>query len=255
MISKFRNSLKMFSRLSFGSMLRFYKLKYFTGKENKNHKIFLKSGIALNVNKNEGDLTTLYEVFVDEDYNFGNTANRNINILDIGANVGYFSMYIANKYPESKVFSFEPFPETFSKLNNHLTQNNFKNIYTFNLAVSDMEGTSKFYSFEWSGCNTLVDGKFDEGLHKVTNVKCVKFDMIPEVTGAGEFEFAKVDCEGSEYPIFLNSSERMIRSVKKYIIEIHDSQKFNKQEILNRFEKTGYKSELKNNILTAVRID
>jgi FkbM family methyltransferase len=191
---------------------------------------------------------------VDEDYKFRESNAKHMNILDIGANVGFFSMYIAKKFPNAVIYSFEPFPETFRKFTEHIKINGLTNIKPFNIAISDFEGTSKFYSFEWSGCNTLIEGKFDENLHKVTEVECRSFESLPSLTGVNEFDFAKIDCEGSEYPIFFNSSDEMIMRVKKYVLEVHNSDKYKKEDLIQRFEKLGYMIDANTDILTVQRL-
>lgn len=251
MAGKITNFFRMASSLKLPGLISFYRLKYFSGDEKGIHKFPLKNGLRLNINKNEGDLTTFFEVFIDEDYAFGEAANESINILDIGANVGFFSLYISKKFPKAKIFSFEPFPETFKKLQSHFSQNNITNVTPFNLAVSDFDGTSKFYSFEWTGCNTLVDGEFDESLSTVTEVNCVKFDKLRELSGVQKFEYAKIDCEGSEYPMLLNSSDEAILAVKKYIIEMHNSEKYSKDDLANKLAALGYKVHRTENLLFA----
>jgi len=241
----------MFGKLKFMSLARFYKLKYFLNEDASYHKFELRNGLKVIVNKNGGDLTTLFEVFVNEDYKFSRNTSDTINILDIGANVGYFSLYISKKNPNAKVFAFEPFPETYKRLCDHININNLKNITAFNYAVSDFEGTAKFYSFEYTGCNTMLEGNYDENLHKVTTIDCVGFAKIPELTNVNEFEFAKVDCEGSEYPIFLNSTGDSIKFVKEYIIEVHNSEKYNKDMLTARFENLSYNVLNENNLLSA----
>lgn len=251
MAGKITNFFKMASRLKFSSLVTFYRLKYFTKDDKQMHRLGLKSGLMLNVNKNQGDLTTLFEVFIDEDYEFGENTNEKINIIDIGANVGYFSLYISKKFPNAKIFSFEPFPDTFVRLNEHFSGNKVKNVTPFNLAVSDFDGKSKFYSFEWTGCNTLIDGEFDESQSKVTEVSCVKFDRLRELTGAEKFDYAKIDCEGSEYPMLLNSSDEAIKAVKKYIIEVHNSEKYSKDDLVKKFRSLGYTVSTTDNLLIA----
>jgi len=251
MAGKITNFFKMASRLKFSSLITFYKLKYFTNDDKQMHRLGLKNGLELNVNKNQGDLTTLFEVFIDEDYKFGENTGDNINIIDIGANVGYFSLYISKKFPNARVFSFEPFPDTFVRLNEHFSCNKTQNVTPYNLAVSDFDGTSKFYSFEWTGCNTLIDGEFDESQSKVTEVNCIKFDSLRKLTGAEKFDYAKIDCEGSEYPMLLNSSDEAIKAVKKYIIEVHNSDKYSKEDLAKRFTSLGYKIQKTDNLLIA----
>jgi len=251
MSGKITNFFKTAARLNTGSLVEYYKMKYLNKADNSVHSLGMKNGLKLNVNKNEGDLCTLFEVFIDEDYAFKGEENGNYNIIDIGANVGYFSLYISKKYPNSKVFSFEPFPETFKKLSSHISSNNISNVKLNNLAVSDFDDTAKFYSFEWTGCNTMVDRGFDEEQTNVTEVKCIKFESLRELTGCENFDFAKIDCEGSEYPIILNSSDEAVKAVKKYIIEVHTSEKYSVNDLVNRFKELGYKTKTTSNLLIA----
>jgi len=205
-----------------GSLLSFYNLKYFNKENKATHNFGLWNGLKVSVNKNAGDLTTLFEIFINGDYDFKGDPNMSYNILDIGANVGYFSLYISKRFPKANIFSFEPFTETFDRLTENVNLNNTTNVKAYQLAVSDFNGTSKFYSLDWAGCNTLVQGKFDEGHYKTTTVNCVSFDDIFSLTGVNEFMFGKIDCEGSEYQIFLNSKDESIHAVKNYIIEVHN---------------------------------
>ena len=61
--------------------------------------------------------------------------------IDIGANIGLFSIAAAYKVGESgKVFSFEPTYQTFNQLIENIDLNNLKNVFAFNYAVSDKDG-------------------------------------------------------------------------------------------------------------------
>lgn len=233
----------MYSTFKFGSLWDFYRMKYSDKEDKSIHNLALKNGLKVSVNKSAGDLTTLFEIFVNDDYDFKGNQDETFNILDIGANVGYFSLYITKRFPNAKIYSFEPFPDTYNRLSDNVNRNKAGNITPYKLAVSDFTGTSDFYSFDWAGCNTLIDGKFDEGLYKVTKVECIPFDDILKTTGVTQFEFGKIDCEGSEYKIFINSKDEIIRSVKNYIIEVHDDKQFSRQDLIDRFTKLGYKVE------------
>lgn len=114
--TKVKNFNRMLSVFETPSALEFYKLKYIKGDDDTTHFLTLKNGLKLSVNKKAGDLTTLFEIFVNNDYSFESKSGGEFNVLDIGANVGYFSTFISKKYPSAKVFSFEPFPNTFQRL-------------------------------------------------------------------------------------------------------------------------------------------
>lgn len=249
--TKIKNFNKMLSTFKLKSALDFYNLKYIKGEDKNIHQLKLKNGLNLSVNKNAGDLTTLFEIFVNDDYLFKGNESAEFNILDIGANVGYFSLYISKKFPKANIYSFEPFPNTFKRLSDNINSNNANKIKPFEFAVSDFNGTADFYSFDWAGCNTLIDGMFDEGLHQKTTVNCIAFDDIFQKTGINEFEFGKIDCEGSEYNIFLNSKDESIRKVNNYIMEVHNDKRFTKQDLIRKFEQIGYKVTDKDNLLEA----
>jgi len=252
-MTKVKNFLKTISVFKLKGAFTFYWLKYFRNGDDKLHRLKLRNGLTVNANKNAGDLTTLFEIFVNDDYDF-NSQNGNINVLDIGANVGYFSLYIMMRFPNSKIFSFEPFPDTYKRLSENLENNRAENIKAFPYAISDFNGTADFFSFEWAGCNTLLPGNFDENLSKKTTVQCRSFDSIAEITGSNEFEFGKIDCEGSEYKILLNSKDEAIKRVKNYIIEVHNNDTYGMNDLIKRFESLGYRTEEKINLLKASRL-
>jgi len=128
LFTKVKNFYRMLITFKPNSLLRFYKLKYLTRQNNDTHFIKLKNGLSLSVNKSAGDLTTLFEIFINDDYSFAGDNKQTINILDIGANVGYFTLFIIKKFPNSRVFSFEPFPETFKRLTENINNNAADNI-------------------------------------------------------------------------------------------------------------------------------
>lgn len=248
---KIKNFGRMFGKIRPKGVYNYYLLKYIKKHDFNNREIKLKNGLNLSVNQKEGDLCTLYEIFINEDYKFLNNYHEEIKILDIGANIGYFSLYASKRFPRGNVYSFEPFPSTYNRLLGNISNNNIKNIQTFPYAISDKKGKVNFYSIDWAGCNTLLPGKFDEGLYKLTEVDCLKFSDIFEITGVNEFDFAKIDCEGSEYQIFLNSDPAFIKKVKEYVIEVHLDKIYKSSDLISKFKELGYQTVLDNNILRA----
>jgi len=252
MFKKIKNFFLTFRKLKSSCALLFYRLKYFNSGSDFVYTFELRNGIRVNANKKKGDLGHLHGIFVEEEYSFTADPAASFNILDIGANAGYFSLYAAQKFPNAKIYAFEPFAETYACLEENMKLNNFKNINAFQYAVSDKSGPADFYSVEWAGCNSLIKDKFEEGYYKTSKVSCISFAEIFRVTGVDKFDFAKVDCEGSEYPMLLNSPDEVIKKISEYVIEVHIDKNYSYKDMIERFEKLGYKTDYKNYLLRAV---
>jgi FkbM family methyltransferase len=69
--------------------------------------------------------------------------------LDIGANIGYFTLFAAKLVGESgRVIAFEPDPANFTLLEKNVRANDFKNVTLERLAASDAPGTISFFLSE-----------------------------------------------------------------------------------------------------------
>ena len=65
--------------------------------------------------------------------------------LDIGANVGYFSLMMAREIgPSGRCLAFEPFSENSEKIRYALSANSISNLDVYDVAIGDFDGTAKF---------------------------------------------------------------------------------------------------------------
>lgn len=84
----------------------------------------------------------------------GEYANAFGTILDIGANVGQFSIAAAQKFPKSEIISFEPVPNTFIKLKTNTKR--FPNVRIYNFALGNQEGDIEFYENNYSHASSVL---------------------------------------------------------------------------------------------------
>ena len=66
-------------------------------------------------------------------------------IVDIGAHIGYYSLYSSKKVKNGRVFAFEPFEESFEILIKNLELNQITNVVTQNMGVSHKSGSATLY--------------------------------------------------------------------------------------------------------------
>jgi FkbM family methyltransferase len=250
MFKKLKHFFRLLKRVLFIDVLKYYWVVFYKSKTNKVYSIRLFNGLKITIIPKAGDYCTFHEVFIKEDYNIRDKIYP-LNILDIGANIGFFSLYASKKYDTSKIFSFEPFAPTYKRLNEHLSANKIKNVFTFPYAVSDKKGKVNFYSIDWAGANTLNSDKFDSENCKITEVDCIPFSDIFELTKKDSFDLAKIDCEGSEYPMLINASDESILKIRNFIIEVHTDKVYRAEDLILKFNRLGYKTEYKQDILIA----
>jgi len=79
---------------------------------------FLKNKLKLEVPNTKQDRTAVLsvnDIFGDKLYSVPKSDERKI-ILDLGANIGVYSLYATLENPNAKVFAFEPDSESYSQL-------------------------------------------------------------------------------------------------------------------------------------------
>jgi FkbM family methyltransferase len=125
-------------------------------------------------------------------------------VLDIGANIGYYSLLEASLVGDKgKIYALEPEPRNLKLLAKNIELNNYSNIVeTYPLAVSDKSGLSKLYLSEFSNLHTMIKSNEDTiSEHKseelrFIEVKTVKVDDF--LKDKGSINFIRMDIEGYE---------------------------------------------------------
>ncbi|HNV97058.1 MAG TPA: FkbM family methyltransferase [bacterium] len=160
------------------------------------------------------DSSVLNEIFVQDEYNFDINRNPRI-IFDIGANVGFSTIYFKLKYPNSKIYSFEPDKNTFDKLLKNTSQ--FQDIICVNAAISNVTGFEKFYPYPGSSMSSSLIKRINE-----QDSIIVKSYSIVDFLNENKIDFVdliKFDVEGSEFKIF--QSNEILNKIGNLFGEVH----------------------------------
>lgn len=120
-------------------------------------------------------------------------------MLDIGANIGWYSLLVSSFNSESAIHSFEPIPATFDRLKRNCEINNALNINCYNYGFSSSPGTFPFYFYpEGSGnasMRNLADRKDASVIHCQLSTIDHFSSQLPSDTRC---DFIKCDVEGNE---------------------------------------------------------
>jgi len=137
--------------------------------------------------------------------------------LDIGANIGYFSLLGATHQPTSEVIAFEPVSSVFRKLEENISINGVTNIMTVNAAAGDKnkEGEIFVSSEDNTGMSSLKKPENYSG--KKEKVKIISIDEWFISSGLSKIDLIKLDIEGSE-PAALKGMSAILQNYRPLVI-------------------------------------
>jgi len=142
-------------------------------------------------------------------------------ILDIGANIGFFTVGGAKRLTTGRVFAAEPTPEAFRRLNENVDRNGVRDrVILFNGLVGPEKGQATINFVpgleEYSSMNPLE--------HFATKEQPVMSKVMPIETVDGIVEqhglncaLMKVDVEGAEYSVF-HGAHRTLDKLRPVVI-------------------------------------
>ena len=149
--------------------------------------------------------------------------------LDVGANVGLYSIYAA-KTKNTTVYAFEP---SFFNLE-YLARNIFINglsekINIIPLALNNTAGINPFHltSTAWGGALSTFDQKFDDSgkemhpefVYKTTGID---LDTLSKLLQLEKADYVKIDVDGLEH-IILSGAKNTLKNAREILVEINDN--------------------------------
>lgn len=187
------------------------------------------------------DFQVLGQVFLDEVY--GELQLQDRIVIDVGAHKGYFSAY-ALMTGAKAVYSYEPEGANFSCLSRFAesTWRHRKAIQIFQAAVSDKDGELTLYVSRESWRHTIVPGG-EQFPSKTLHVdSCSLANILGKVKAefVGKELILKIDAEGAECPLLLNTPAECFASVEEVVFEYHRFGDCELHMILERLQFLGF---------------
>lgn len=182
------------------------------------------------------DVHLIKNIIYAEEYNINLRGMVPKNIIDVGANVGYTSVFFANTFPQANVLAFEPEDENFEMLQRNVAP--YSNISAFKEGVwgRDAELVAAESSYDSWSFSLKESGEVDQkGKFKVVSVS----NILNRISG--DIDILKIDIEGAEIEIFTPEHADWLKRVKVIVIELHDRK-------IKGCSEAFYKSLVDNNI-------
>jgi FkbM family methyltransferase len=162
----------------------------------------------------------------------------NDTVLDIGANLGYFSKNFARLAKNGKVISIEPVPIFFQTLSHFMKK--FNHVKLYNVALGTEKGTITMVlpqsnGMIRTGLPHIAESEEEKKLHATQEVAIVKGSEL--LSDLDQLNYIKCDIEGYELNVFKEIKPIIARHLPYIQIEIAEK---NLNEMLELFHSMGY---------------
>ena len=191
------------------------------------------------------DVWIIKETCLDRDYERGEVeVEDGWTVVDIGAGSGDFAICVARRSPRSRVFAFEPLPESYALLEENLRLNGLSNVKAFPVAIGGKAGELLLYT------KTGLEGQ-----HRTVHTEAETAETggalrVPSITLDSAFaqagievcDLLKIDCEGGEYEILFGASDAALARVRHIAMEFHDGiAAHSHEELVPYLESRGFR--------------
>ena len=151
-----------------------------------------------------GYLSDIINVWLDDEYGLLKVKKVPCTIVDVGANIGLFSLWAWNLFPEATIHSYEPNPKLFSSLSSNLRTTS---VIIHKAGVGSKNHNAQMKEMSDSRLSTV-------DLDHSGNIKVVSLSSVLNDIG-GTIDLLKMDCEGAEWDILKDvTAFKNIRSIR-----------------------------------------
>lgn len=185
-------------------------------------KILKQNGIAMRVDIS--DYIGHYLFFGFEDRGIQklfSLCHEKSNVLDVGANIGWTVLNLAQIAKQGKVLGFEPDPYNFERCSDNISLNDFKNVRAFpvGLGNANLQVNMEIRTSSNRGGNRIAP----DGTNSSRPVQIVSLDDFAPVQELNSIDLIKMDVEGYELNA-LRGAERLLKQhMPVLFIELDDN--------------------------------
>ena len=144
-------------------------------------------------------------------------------VLDIGANVGQFTVAVAKMFPGVQVHSFEPVPECFMRLRKNVSK--LKNVSVYQLALGDTDGETVCHINSHSQSSSILPLSKEHcaafpNAREISQVpiKISRLDTIFATRKIDSPNLLKIDVQGYEANV-LRGGEETLKRIQYVVAE------------------------------------
>jgi FkbM family methyltransferase len=170
----------------------------------------------------------------------GFAPRRGDRVVDIGANIGLYALWAARR--GAHVRAYEPAPESFACLAANARRRRIEPVQAAIVGTPPREGEVRLYLHdERSSRSTLLGCEIGSG-EPLTRSVDVPAMSIADALAEG-CDLLKIDCEGGEFGILLESDPTVLRNVRRIVLEFHRVAG-SPSALIERLEEAGFQARI-----------
>lgn len=176
----------------------------------------LRNGIRYWARPGTTDLAVINEAAILNAYlRHGDIAlKRDATVVDVGANIGDFSIQAAKLCPAGTVYAVEPVSANVECIKSHIKLNDVENVVIIPFALGAHEGETLIHT---AGAHSSVYW----GTADTERVRVTTLESLMSTNGIRYIDLLKLDCEGAEWDIF-PASESLLTRIGAITMEYHN---------------------------------
>lgn len=198
------------------------------------------------------DLVIFWLVFVRHHYP---VLPSDRTIVDIGANIGVFTLYAARSAPSAAIVAVEPFPDTCERMREMLRVNHLEERVTVvNAAITGAPGVvwmdvSEGIPSQYRSVVSDVPRQLNRE-HKLNAepdggvpVTTTTLGNLLSMRDLAQVDLIKMNIHGNEYEVLLSSPAKVLRQFGRIALQYHEvpeNLRLSKQDLFRELEATGF---------------
>lgn len=205
--------------------------------------------------REDTDVVVFWIVFARQHYPVA--ASHRV-IVDIGANIGMFTLYAARRAPAARIIAVEPFPDTREHLEELVETNHLRDRVTIlNCAIAttaqertmdSAEGIPsqyrRIYSPETRTLNARHRGpagakQSDSGVP----VRTETLGYVLDRAGVAVIDLVKMNIHGSEYDVLMSTDPSVVQRCRQIAVQYHEmpaEMRLGKEQIIEHLKRLGF---------------
>lgn len=203
-----------------------------------------RSGAVLVTPAGDGSSNTVRDVFIRDEYGLNELSGAEIaSVVDVGANVGAFSLRVAELFPDVRISAFEPSPPVYAQLRDNIRANqSLGRIDAQRFAVVGSPASQEvdfWMDVDGSPRSTTIGSLARERSEgRWTKVPATSLRSV--LASAGPVDLLKLDVERAEYEILKETPPTALGHVSRIVVEYHPVEGRHFAELVESLVDAGF---------------